>query len=134
MTIDWNTEASKAKITAAIGRGLVRAAEAIKTEAVRLILEGSKSGIIYIRRGVSHQASAPGEAPASDTGRLVGSIDTEYDLSNNIARITASAEYAAPLEFGTLHMAPRPFMRPALDNKREEVVTIIAGEISEEMS
>ena len=38
------------------------------------ILTGPRTGRIYRRGGVVHQASAPGEAPASDTGELRQSI------------------------------------------------------------
>ena len=40
----------------------------------RVIETGSRSGRVYFRRGVAHQASAPGEPPASQTGKLSGSF------------------------------------------------------------
>ena len=43
----------------------------IESLAKQSIMEGGKSGTVYHRRSVSHTASAPGEAPANDTGRLV---------------------------------------------------------------
>jgi HK97 gp10 family phage protein len=77
-------------------------------------MEGQKHGRIYTRGGVLHQASAPGEAPAVDTGKLKSSIFTEM-VSQFKAVVTASAEYAAMLEFGTRRMAARPFFRPAAE-------------------
>ncbi len=75
------------------------------------------SGRTYSRGGRSHQASAPGDGPAVDTGRLRQSIavvrvaDGHYKVGTNV-------QYAPFLEFGTRRMAPRPFMRPALEAER----------------
>lgn len=72
-----------------------------------------KSGRLYQRGKVVHQASAPGEAPAIDTGHLVNSFFIRK--LNRLQRlITVGAEYAVHLEFGTSRMAARPFLRPAL--------------------
>lgn len=101
----------------AAGRAVVRGTESVRNEALRLILNTPKTGRVYRRRGVEHQASAPGEAPASDTGRLVASIRTEYENNNLVGRVVASTNYAAHLEFGTQRMQPRPFLRPAFANR-----------------
>ena len=77
------------------------------------------AGRVYRRRGIEHQASAPGQAPASDTGALIQSGQAFYpsDPDPMIVRGIAnwSAAYALMLEVGTEKMAPRPFGRPALD-------------------
>lgn len=65
-----------------------------------------------------HVASAPGEAPATDTGLLVNSISYEM-VSDTEARVGAAAEYAVILEFGSSHMAARPFMGPAFEDAKE---------------
>ena len=76
---------------------------------------GPKSGRMYkvSRTGKQHQASAPGQAPAIDTGNLVNSIRHQRVGQEN-ARTYTNTEYAAHLEFGTAKMAPRPFMTPAM--------------------
>lgn len=78
------------------------------------IQQGSKSGRIYTRGKRAHQASAPGESPASDTGALLGSIysERETDLTYTVG---SRAVYAAYLEYGTRKMAERPFFRPVVD-------------------
>lgn len=134
MPIHWNDTALQERIVKATMRGVVRATESVKAEAVSLILDTPKSGRTYVRRGVSHQASAPGEAPASDTGRLVNSIRTEYDTAALTGRVVASARYAAPLEYGTQKMKPRPFLRPALAAHQGEIVKTIQEEIAAELS
>jgi HK97 gp10 family phage protein len=91
-----------------------KTANRIRNKAIELVLRGTKSGRRYRRRGVIHQASAPGEAPASDTGRLVQSIRVKHEPGSKRAIVVASTRYAVDLEFGTRHMAARPFLRPAV--------------------
>lgn len=105
--------------------GVLAATEEVRNEVLRLILNTPKTGRISKRRGVTHQASAPGEPPASDTGRLVGSIRTEYDAEGLQGTVVASTNYAFKLEFGTPRIAARPFMRPALANTRGAVNDLI---------
>jgi len=77
-------------------------------------MSGHKSGQVYERYGRAHQASAPGEAPAIDTGYLQNSIAVEM-LSDLQAIVFTNALYAEYLEFGTARMAPRPYMVPAAE-------------------
>lgn len=67
-----------------------------------------KSGRMY----GAHRASAPGEAPAMDTGALASSIQVAPERGSTYVVFT-NQEYAAHLEFGTVKMAPRPFFGPA---------------------
>lgn len=62
---------------------------------------------------VFHRASAPGEAPATDTGNLAGSIGARM-TGKLIGEVGSTAEYAAVLEFGGAHMAARPALTPAV--------------------
>lgn len=95
--------------------------------AAKTSMRGAKHGRAYAK-GVSkwrrvkgqkvaaairlHRASAPGEAPAIDTGNLVNSIEA-VRIGNAHWRVNVYAEYGAFLEFGTSRMQPRPFLRPA---------------------
>lgn len=94
--------------------GVIEGTELVHTAAVRSIMSGPKTGKTYRRRGVTHQASAPGEAPASDTGTLVQRSRTEYDAPQLTGRVIFSTAYALALELGTERIEPRPFLRPAL--------------------
>ena len=61
-----------------------------------------------------HRASAPGEAPASDTGYLAHSLQVRR--TGRLQRlIYVGAEYSYSLEFGASRIKPRPFMRPAFE-------------------
>lgn len=75
-------------------------------------MAAAKSGAMY----GDHQASAPGEAPAIDTGVLAASIQTE--ISGTEGQVFTNAEYAEFLEFGTVRMAARPYMTPAAEAAR----------------
>ena len=55
----------------------------------------------------THQASAPGEAPAVDTGLLINSIQVE-EVTDLTSSVGTPVEYAATLEFGSSRIAPRP--------------------------
>jgi HK97 gp10 family phage protein len=119
--------------------GLVRAQQAAVEEAIRVgatlvandarraVARGPKTGRLYQRGGVTHQASAPGEAPATDTGRLVSSIvaDVERTPNGPVGVVVARTAYATYLEFGTRRMAPRPFMLPAFERNRARVRELI---------
>lgn len=130
MTVEWNGPEVTARVRQAVQRGLVRGGEDVRTEALRLILETAKTGRLYRRRSVTHQASAPGEAPASDTGTLVSRVVVDYSrLGGLVVSVGAHTAYAAYLEFGTRRMAPRPFMRPALAAKAKGIEADVAREV-----
>lgn len=69
----------------------------------------------------AHRASAPGEAPAIDTGALVNSIQTEMDGQAQ-AVVYSNMEHAVYMEYGTVHIAPRPFFVPAAEAERAQFV------------
>lgn len=72
-------------------------------------------------------ASQPGETPASQSGALARSITSDVEVSNNgvTGRVTAEAEHARALEFGTPRMAARPFLRPALLKNRRALMKLL---------
>lgn len=120
--LDKASKAAVAEINKQMDIALYASAKKIEGEAKRSILSGKKTGRLYQRRTVAHQASAPGEAPASDTGRLVNSISAYLVKGRSYAVVTAGrgvALYAAMLEFGTSKIAPRPFMFPAAEKSRQ---------------
>ena len=107
-------------LTAALRR---RAAALVDTTANTVRFEaiapmsGPKSGRIYRRGSRTHQASAPGEAPAIDYGVLANSIQVERE-SDLRQTVFTNTEYAVYLEFGTSRMSPRPFFGPAFEAAR----------------
>lgn len=63
-------------------------------------------------------ASAPGEPPMTDTGRLVGSI--YMDIDPKAATVGSKLVYAQHLEYGTRKMRPRPiWVKVAKEEERK---------------
>jgi hypothetical protein len=86
-----------------------------------LIQSGPKTGRVYKRGSRVHQASAPGESPATDTGALANASNAEQEHSA-LWNVTFTSEYAKGLEFGTPRVAARPFLRPAVEAERRRFV------------
>lgn len=143
---NWYGDDLARKYHDAVARGLTRGIALLDEEAVRLIMTGPKTGAIYttffftVGAGGSrivvpygnrppHQASAPGEAPASDTGHLVNNRTVKVDVAALRATLTFHAAYALYLEFGTDRMEPRPFARPALVNSWPKIIKVIFDEM-----
>lgn len=131
MSVDWFGDAVLEKARKAALGAVTRGGFAVHEEATSQILDGEKTGRIYRRRGVEHQASAPGEAPASDIGRLVQSGKVELKPAELAADINWSTDYAEGLEYGTENVAARSFARPALANKADEIQQDIGDSISD---
>lgn len=132
-----SVRSNRAAIMTAARRGALRGvtigAHAVHEEATSLILDTPKSGRIYRRRGVEHQASAPGEPFSSDTGATVqsGKVDLKPDeLAASVNWSTAQAEH---LEYGSENVAARSFARPALAAKADEVTRTIGNEVFREV-
>jgi HK97 gp10 family phage protein len=140
------TKAVQQSVAEELRKGLLASAKHVEAKAKKSIASGGKTGRIYNRRksggfigsAVSfssgraekegsfrdgyHRASAPGEAPASDTGRLINSINASMDSTQADSAIVVAGsgivKYAAMLEFGTTKIAARPFFFPALENSK----------------
>ena len=99
--------------------------------AKRKIQSGPASGKLYLKYGPKrlHQASAPGEAPATDTGGLVNSGFHEMDEAELEVHIGFAKFYAAFLEFGTRMMRKRPFLTPTMDEWRKKARAVMAAAI-----
>jgi hypothetical protein len=72
-----------------------------------------KHGRLYQRGARVHQASAPGEAPAIDSGTLINDMEPRFPAPTK-GVLAICAEYAAYLEFGTRRIEPRPFAQPTV--------------------
>lgn len=131
MTVRWNGAATIARVRTAAMRGVIRGTESVHEEAVLLQRSSPRSGKIYRRRGVEHKASGPGEPPAPDTGRLIGSGRTDYQPARLYGKVTFSTAYARGLELGTERVEPRPFLRPALARKVDDIERDVAKEIKD---
>lgn len=98
----------------------------------KLIKNPPKTGRMY---GM-HQASAPGEAPANKTGRLMNSISYSIHSTHELeigasARSNKGAPYPRFLEEGTKKMAPRPYLIKSADYMDNEIVQLLEKTVNE---
>tara|TARA_X000001382_G_scaffold5313_1_gene4517 strand:+ start:168 stop:623 length:456 start_codon:yes stop_codon:yes gene_type:complete len=95
----------------------------VEKHAKKSISQGSPSGRIYQRYKPkrTHQASAPGQPPATDTGFLVNNIKRKMDSDNMGGEIASRSTYSKFLEFGTSKMLPRPYMFPAMEKNKKKI-------------
>lgn len=105
-----------------VGAALFAGGEEIRAEASHMITEGAVSG-------KNHVPSLPGEPPNEDTGVLRTHIETTQ-IAPLTVEVSSNAPYAAALEFGTSKMQPRPYMQPATDRKRKEVIDGVRDAVS----
>lgn len=137
---------------AGVKRDLGRVGVAL-VDRLRLKLTTPGTGVVYTtefftwngrviagKPRVPHQASAPGEPPARDTGRLAASVSASTAHLPDGAELSvgSSLDYAVYTEFGTgpslfrqSYVAPRPWMRPTMagshDLINDEVSSGIEG-------
>ena len=107
-------------VRSAVNKTVNKAAAAMRTEVRRSIRKSSGQWNFY---EPDHWSSPPGTAPNNDTGQLMMSIIISQRATvKNVARatVTADAPYAAALEFGTMTIEPRPFMKPAFQKVAPE--------------
>lgn len=95
----------------------------VRNTAITSIQTGAKSG----RRYGKHTASAPGQAPATDTGVLQNNIVLNIEATGLVANVESRAKYSVFLEFGTTKMKARPFMFPALEQNKPRIRRLFAN-------
>lgn len=78
-----------------------------------------------VRRDGSRR-SAPGDPPASDTGTLLGLVELIVLDDGLAAEVGTAFDYGGFLEFGTVNVAARPWLRPAWQRNRETILNGIA--------
>jgi HK97 gp10 family phage protein len=104
----------------------------VETDAKKSIQSKSpgKSVKRYREGGSSsnHIASSEGNAPNTDTGRLVSSINTEP--ADEAVFVGTSLEYGKFLEFGTSAMGERPWLIPALNKNKKTIIDLQVSAIN----
>lgn len=112
------------QMTPAIEKEVKKALDAtglkLRGDVIKAISRSPATGKTYRKYSPNrtHRASAPGEPPASDTGRLANSIVFK-DEGRLAVSVGSDVVYASYLEFGTSRMAPRPAWTPAVENERK---------------
>ena len=109
-------------------------AQLIRGEAIKSIQSGPKSGRVYEKYNPrrTHKASAPGEAPASDSGNLVRNIRVVQE-NKDLIKVESNASYSQFLEFGTSKMLARPFLFPATERSRPKIAQAVFNRVVKEI-
>lgn len=118
---------AKAAVRAAVHKG----GERIRSDAVKSISRGGRSGKVYKRgKGRYHQASAPGEFPKTDMGELVSNITVASDVGAQGYAITVGSRIQAPQGYWLETNAPsaggRPWLAPVVARQGKFVFQDIA--------
>ena len=74
--------------------------------------------------GTVQGRSAPGEIPYVETASLKRSVTRERSMGQE--RVGTNLPYGRYLETGTINMAARPWLRPALIRNRRKIAKIIS--------
>lgn len=96
-----------------VEQALYVGAQSIQVEAQLSITAGAVSGKFHV-------PSKPGEPPNADTHRLADGI-----ITTRVRLLTVQVESTAPharIEFDWGNVAARPYMRPARDKMKPEIV------------
>ena len=130
MTVRWDSRGTIAAVRRKAAQGVKDATELVEDVSVQKITSGPKTGIVYSRPGgVTHQASAAGEAPANDTGALLDSRLTEFADDGLIATFSYNTAYSRRLELGDEDFPARPYLNSSLEEHRDEVERLISSSI-----
>ena len=113
---------------------IVGGAQLIRAEAIKSIQSGPKSGRVYEKYNPrrTHKASAPGQAPASDTGNLVRNIVVKQE-NPDLVKVESNAIYSSFLEFGTSKMLARPFLFAATERSRKKIAQAVFNRVVKEI-
>lgn len=95
-------------------------------------LSGRRTGRIYNVPNTKkkYTASAPGEPPAQATARLRGSVKAKVMSKGRevIGVVGTLLDYGKMLEYGTINMAPRPWLRISFEKALPKIKSILGGE------
>lgn len=104
-----------------IGKALAISLVEMDAYAKHKISGGGRSGRVYRRRSVQHQASAPGEFPKTDRGQLVASLFFRLGADKLSGFFGTMLNYGRYLEYGTSRMLPRPWLRPTFMANKDKI-------------
>lgn len=128
------------EIAEAVSNVVMETAANIETEVKLKIQQGPATGRVYRRGEGFHRASAAGEAPASDSGDLMGSIYhvillEKSGLGTRVAEVGSRMDYAAILEneFGSFNLPARPAWLPVIEAARPEFRKDIEAALAREI-
>jgi len=126
--INWHDKDFYNRMVAKVEAVLSLTADLLESDIKRHFTLRGAGRLYRKRKGVYHRASLPGQPPAIDSGDLRTQITSEKLKTKDriIARAGTNLVYARALELGNPpYLAPRPYLRPALDRVHRQVVEML---------
>ncbi len=115
------------KYSEAIAKGAFAAAQSVRTDAIKSIQSQSSGETVTRYRAdgtpYKHTVSKDGDAPNTDTGELVKSVQVEVKPDG--IYVGSRLEYAGHLEF----RLNRPWLIPALEKNRRLIRNLIGKNV-----
>lgn len=108
-------------VSAGIMEALSAAAIVFESQA-KVVLSEPGRGRLYVKTEPQrrvHRASAPGQPPAVDTGKLRQSV-SHRPAGARAVEVGTPLQYGEDLEFGTSKVKPRPWLSVAIVQGRHE--------------
>lgn len=127
MRIKWYPQAHVARMVAKMDQNVLRAAVFLVGDIKRAFPDSGIKNATRAQREANR--SKPGEIPHVQTGGgggLKGSIKYEK-VKPTVYKVGPSVRHGIYLERGTMHMAARPFLRPAMSRNRTTLKQFITG-------
>tara|TARA_R100000654_G_C2671999_1_gene126207 strand:+ start:520 stop:996 length:477 start_codon:yes stop_codon:yes gene_type:complete len=142
--IDFKREQIQKALIDGVETGLIKVSLSLQRR-IKKKLDKPGSGRVY-KYGKDnkgrHQASAPGEPPATRSGNLANSWTTArrrgpvrynkgIEIALRPAKVGGAAKYAWWLEYGTKRMKPRPYIRPSVEqmNRNKRASKIVESQL-----
>ena len=117
-----------------IKKKLAIGANDIRNTIITEMMTGPKTGKLYKKKSVTHQASAPGQSPAVDSGELISRIIFDVRDMELEVGAEAGAPYAEFLELGTKKMKARPWLDPAVEKHASGIFDDVGDVVVETMT
>jgi len=109
-----------------VSMGVKEAGEELRMDIIKRYNRGPASGRTYQKYNPrrTHKASAPGQAPMTDTGRLANGTRTK-NAGHLAVEVFNLVRYASILEYGSRRIKARPAWVPATEKMRARFVKIL---------
>lgn len=119
---------SSDEIKSEVGKVLFKGANKTRNTIIKSMRNTRRASHSYKRGDKIHFPSKEGSPPAIDKGNLIASIlfDSNED-SIQLGSIITEPKYPQWLEEGTKKMKPRPWLNPAMNENRPEIIHNLGG-------
>jgi HK97 gp10 family phage protein len=144
--VKWYGKDVERQILSATEKAVLAGCQLIGKDTKLSMVAGTGREYFRTKKKLIHRASVEGQPPAPDTGRLKASITVNWtnsglptakvskpakegdgismpptEAGKFTGRVGTNVEYAQHLEFGTVKMGPRPFLRPAFEKNISKI-------------